>query len=144
MIRYGASAQEMQPIPERQIFTLRLKLLIIMTKASLKGNPLGHYRRKAITNTAQFIFSEARNQASQLQAAANDDMHPTELQNKKIDADHLFLQQTQLLAVMANAWACGKAPGRFRKRAMVKTIDLICDHLSKNRAAADTLILKVA
>lgn len=144
MIRYGASAQEMQPIPAREIFTLRLKLLIIMTKASLKGNPLGSYRRKAIINTAQFVFSEARTQASQLEAGANSDEQPSELQIKKIDADHLFLQQTQLLAVMANAWACGKAPGRFRKRAMVKNIDLICGHLSRHRAAADTLILKVA
>lgn len=115
-----------------------------MTKASLKGNPLGRYRRNAIINTAQFIFSEARTQASHLKSAGSEDKHPPELQNKKIDADHFFLQQTQLLAVMANAWACGKAPGRYRKRAMVKTIDFICSHLSRKRAAADTLILKVA
>ena len=144
MIRYGASAQKMKPIPARDIFTLRLKLLIIMIKASLKGNPLGTYRRQAIINTAQFVFSEARAQASQLEATANGDTPSEALQDKRVDADHFFLQETQLLAVMARAWASGKAPGRYRKRAMVKNIDQICAYLSKRQTSAETIILKVA
>lgn len=115
-----------------------------MAKASLKGNPLGDYRKKAITQTARFVFSAARCRAKQLQKAAiRESLHP-KLRNWKMDADHFFLMHIQLLAVMANAWAKGKASGRYRKQAIIKNVDYICAHLSRRQNSADTVILKVA
>lgn len=144
MIRYGASAQEMQPIPTRELFILHLKLLIIMTKACMKGNPLGAYRKRAIAQTARSVFSKSRAQANRLKNATTCKTPSRESRNQKIYADLLFLQQTQLLAVMAHALANGKANGRLRKRAMVENINLICGHLSRCQTPADTIILKVA
>ena len=144
MIRYGARAQDMRPMPSSDLFILRLKLLIIMAKAYLKGNPLGNFRKKAIIETANFVFYEALFQANQLQPADHIAKPTATAQSYSKNNDHLFLQRVQLLSVMANAFAKGKSQGNYRKQAMAENIDLICDHLSENVSLVDAKFLKVA
>lgn len=144
MIRFGARAQDMRPMPSSDLFILRLKLLIIMAKAYLKGNPLGNYRKKAIIETANFVFYEALFQTSRLQPPDRMSKPKMTAQSHSKDIDHLFLQRVQLLSVMANAFAKGKSQGNYRKQAMAENIDLICDHLSENVSLVDAKFLKVA
>ena len=125
MIRYGAQAQDMRTIQESDIFKLRLRLLIIMTKAYLKGNPLGDFRKDAIIDTAHFIFYEALFQSSQLQNTNIKGATQSTTQSCQRSPDHIFLQRVQLLAVMATAIAKGSDGGNYRKRAMADNIDLI-------------------
>jgi hypothetical protein len=123
---------------------LHLKLLIIMTKAYLKSNPLGAFRKKAIIRTARLVFSEARSQANALQSTANVKAPTSQRPNRPVHPDHIFLQRAQMLAVMANAFANGKSIGQHRKRAMSENIDQICGHLSMGPTLFAANILKVA
>ena len=144
MIRYGALAQSMQPIPAREVFMQHIKLLIIMTKAYLKGNPLGDFRKAAIVRTARFIFSQARAQSDDLATASGKTASSADDRSTQLLADHIFLQRTQMLAVMANAFANGNVSGRHRKLAMVENIQRITDHLSRPSLLTDTKTQKVA
>ena len=144
MIRFGAQAKAMRPMPTSELFILRLKLLIIMTKAYLKGNPLGEFRKKAIVEAANYIFYEALFQAEQLKKPGSEAKALSAAQSCLKNPDHLFLQRVQLLAVMANALTKGKADGNFRKHAMANNIDLICEHLSEKVSLVDAKFLKVA
>lgn len=144
MIRYGAVTRRMKPMPAQEIFRLHVNLLIIMTKAYLKGNPLGDFRKKAIIQSARYVFSEARTQSKQLMMENNAAQTGTKSLTRRIQEDQIFFQRIQLLAVGANAFAKGKAQGRHRKQAMADSIEWIRDHLAKQKSLADTLILKVA
>jgi hypothetical protein len=144
MIRYGAQAIAMRPMPANEIFILRLKLLIIMTKAYLKGNPLGEFRKKAIIETANEIFYETLLQTEQLKSSGHEAEAQSASQSRPENPDHLFLQRVQLLAVMANAFSKGKADGNFRKRAMADNVDFICEHLSEKVSLVDAKFLEVA
>jgi hypothetical protein len=144
MIRYGAQAKAMRPMGTNELFILRLKLLIIMTKAFLKGNPLGEFRKKAIIETANYLFYEALFQAEQLKKSGPDAKMQSTPQSRSKNPDHLFLQRIQLLAVMANAFTKDKANGNFRKQAMANNVDLICEHLSEKVSLVDAKFLKVA
>jgi hypothetical protein len=144
MIRYGAQAKAMRPLQKNELFILRLKLLIIMTKAYLKGNPLGEFRKKAIVETANYLFYEALFQAEQLKKSDPEAKKQPTSQSRSKNPDHLFLQRIQLLAVMANAFSKDKAGGNFRKQAMADNVDLICEHLSEKVSLVDAKFLKVA
>jgi len=52
MIKLGADSVEMREMSNDDIFSSRLKLLIIMIKAYLKDCPLGNYRKQAIIENA--------------------------------------------------------------------------------------------
>jgi hypothetical protein len=146
MIRYGAQAEAIRPMPASEIFILRLKLLIIMTKAYLKGNPLGEFRKKAIGETANEVFYETLLQAEHLKQPdleANTQAAPASQSGIDWD-DHLFLQRVQLLAVMANAFSKDKVDGNFRKRAMADNVDFICEHFSERISLRDAKFLEVA
>lgn len=144
MIRCGAQAKAMRPMPASELFILRLKLLIIMTKAYLKGNPLGQFRKKAIVETANYIFYEALFRAEQLKKSDPEAKMQSAFQSCLKNPEYLFLQRVQLLAVMANSFAKDKADGNFRKQAMADNIDLICEHLSEKVSLEDAKFLKVA
>jgi hypothetical protein len=144
MIRYGAQAKAMRPMQSSQHFILRLELLIIMTKAYLKGNPLGEFRKKAIAETANYLFYEALFQAERLKKPDHNAKTQSASQGRSKNPGHLFLQRVQLLAVMANAFSKDKADGSFRKQAMAQNVDLICEHLSEKVSLVDPKFLKVA
>jgi hypothetical protein len=144
MIRYGAQAEAMRPMSTSELFILRLKLLLIMTKAYLKGNPLGEFRKKAIVETANYIFYEALFQTEQRKKSGPGAKTQSASQGHSKNPGHLFLQRVQLIAVMANAFSKDKAEGNFRKRAMADNVNLICGHLSEKISLVDANFLKVA
>jgi hypothetical protein len=59
MIRFGPAAREMKSMSDEDIFSSRLKLLIVMTKAYLKDCPIGEYRKQAIQENARFVFYQS-------------------------------------------------------------------------------------
>jgi len=144
MIRYGAVAQKMRPMGHNDVLISRLKLLIIMAKATLKGYPTGDYRKVAIVENARFVFHEAfsRSTANPSSAPTASSPQPTTIDMKHLD--HLFLQRAQLLAVMMNAFSQGKSQGRFRRKAMNENIDQICKYLSDRFQLGNIQFLKVA
>ena len=144
MIRYGALAQNMRTMDKDDIFISRLVLLIIMVKAYLKGFPLGDFRKSAIKKNARLIFFETLSRSAQYLPQSSLASSPDDTADENPLSDQLFLQRVQLLAVMANAFAHGKAKGNFRKRAMSENITQISEYLSDRIQPADAQFLKVA
>ena len=144
MTRFGAVEQEMRPMMTDDLLVSRLQLLIIMAKAYLKGYPLGHFRQKAISRNARFVFYEAviRTKGGRPRPLQNKPSRKTNRPQKQMD--HLFLQRAQLLAVMLNAFVEGKSGGSFRTRAMSENVDHICEYLSDRLQLGDAQFLKVA
>lgn len=141
MIRYGSVAKKMRPMGRNDVLISRLKLLVIMAKAALKGYPVGDYRKAAIVENARFVFYET------LGRIENSPSSAPLAQTSSIDHNqlaHLFLQRAQLLAVMMNVFSRGKFKGRFRRKAMAENIEQICKYLSDHFRLGNIQFLKVA
>ena len=133
----------MRPMEVDDVFLSRLKLLIVMSKAYLKGYPLGDFRKSAVIDNAQNIFYNAMYRTAETGATS------AELTSRTADLannlqDQIFLQRAQLLAVMIKSFAEERSTGDFRKKAMADNINHICDYLSENLHVADVQFLKVA
>ena len=146
MLRVGPSSGEIRNMSGEDIFSSRLKLLIIMAKAYLTGCPIGKYRKQAIIENSRCVFYHSlqlvnkmasfKDQDLKVQAgiAFTDDMHE----------EHIFYQRTQLLAVMAKALAEGRLKGYFREKALKENLNRICEALTFNFNVKDVKFLKVA
>ncbi len=138
MIRYGTAAKAMRPMTSDDLLIPRLKLLLIMAKAYLKGYPLGDFRKSAITRNARDLFYDALLRAGSATGPPAGENRAMPLHQR------LFLQRIQLLTVMLNAFVTGKARGNFRKKAMARNIDGLCDYLADRFQIGDAKFLKVA
>jgi hypothetical protein len=141
MIRYGTVAQKMRPMSQNDLLISRLKLLIIMAKATLRGYPMGDFRKDAIVQNARLVFYET------LRRSTTEPSVVAPSSKSSIDVnhlDHLFLQRAQFLAVMMNAFSQGKSQGRFRQKAMAENIEEICKYLSDHFHLGNIQFLKVA
>ena len=126
------------------ILISRLSLLIIMAKAYLKSYPMGEFRKNAVTENARFVFNEALIRTHSNKTPSLIKTQPQSPQRDIKLKDHLFLQRTQLLAVMVNSFAEKKSKGNFRKKAMANNIDQLCEYLADGFQLGATKILKVA
>jgi hypothetical protein len=142
MIRYGTVAQKMRPMSQNDLLISRLKLLIIMAKAILKGYPMGDFRRDAIVQNARLVFYETLGRSTTEPSVAAPSPQTTAIDVNHLD--HLFLQRAQLLAVMMNAFSQEKCEGRFRQKAMAENIEQICKYLSDHFHLGNIQFLKVA
>lgn len=144
MIRYGAAAQKMRPMTSDDHLISRLKLLIIMAKARLKGYPMGDFRRSAIVENARFVFYAALARARATGAASSAPSASKTSVLERHHPEHLLLQRVQLLAVMMGAFAQGRSRGRFRKKAMAENIEQISYYLADGFQLSSVQFLKVA
>jgi len=146
MIRFGPAAREMKNMSNEDIFSSRLKLLIIMSKAYLKDYPTGKYRKQAIIENARFVFYHSLKLSSDIATVKNDDSRtpPGTASSGDMQGEYIFYQRTQLLAVMAEALAEGRLKGQFRKKALQDNLDKICETLIFNFHIKDVNFLKVA
>ena len=71
MIKLGPPLEEMRAMSIDDIFLSRLKLLIIMAKAYLKGYPIGKYRKSAIIENAHHVFYHSLQLISQINFSEN-------------------------------------------------------------------------
>ncbi len=142
MIRYGTAASAMRPMASDDVLISRLKLLLIMAKAYLKGYPLGDFRRIAITQNARHIFYQALNRNGSGKTLPKVNTTPSR-QTMKL-RDHLFLLRAQLLAVMLNAFVAGKAKGNYRQKALADNIHHLGEYLADRFQISDAKFLKVA
>ncbi len=140
MLRLGSSHAHTREMDLDDIFIARLKLLIVMGRAFLKGFPLGEHRRQAMLENARHIESESID----LGGLITDPPHlspaaPT----GAMDFDHVFFQRAKLLAVMIKAVSKGFPMGEHRKNALQENLDIICQTLTFN-SPTEIEFLKVA
>ncbi len=144
MIRYGAVANKMRSMNSDELLISRLKLLLIMAKAKIKGYPMGNQRKAAIIENARIVFNETLSRSTTFLSSPSSESNHREFSEGVTQPDYLFLQRTQLLAVMMSAFASGKSQGRFRKKAMAVNVDHICTYLSDRFQTGIVKFLKVA
>ena len=146
MIKLGPASVEMRAMSEDDIFSSRLKLLIIMAKAYLRDCPLGNYRKKAIIENANHVFYHSLHLVSESSIVKDNGFDPqADIVSKgKTSEEHLFHQRVQLLAVMAKALAEERLRGHFRKKALTDNLNKICENLIFKFQFRDVNFLKVA
>jgi hypothetical protein len=131
---------------KHDIFLSRLKLLIIMSKAYLKGNPLGKYRKQAIAENANYVFYHSLLLVSEYAALK---CHGSNAQTDTVSElettqENLFHQRVQLLSVMAKALIRDCPMDSFRKKTLSDNLNKICETLIFNFKISDMNFLKVA
>lgn len=146
MIRGGPGAEKMREMSENDIFSSRLKLLIIMAKSYLKGYPVGKFRKQSIIENSRYVFykslqlvsetvfSEDRNSKPPIGIDSNKDIHEV----------YIFHQRVQLLAVMAKAFAEDRLRGPLKEKDFQDNLNRICETLIFNFNIKDVKFLKVA
>jgi hypothetical protein len=146
MIKFGPVSLEMRAMSEDDVFSSRLKLLIIMAKAYLKDCPLGNYRKKAIIENANHVFYHSLHLVSESSVLKDNGFEPpADIDSRgKTPEEHLFHQRVQLLAVMAKALAEDRLRGHFRKKALTGNLNKICETLIFKFQIRDVNFLKVA
>ena len=146
MIKLGPVSVEMRAMSEDDIFSSRLKLLIIMAKAYLTDCPLGNYRKKAIIENANHVFYHSLHLVSKSSILKDNgfDSQADIVSKDKTSEEHLFHQRVQLLAVMAKALAEERLRGHFRKKALTDNLNKICETLIFKFQIRDVNFLKVA
>lgn len=146
MIKMGPASVGMRAMSANDIFSSRLKLLIIMAKAYLSEWPLGTYRKKAVIENANHVFYHSLHLVSESSTLKDNVFEPQpEIGSpKKTSEEHLFHQRVQLLAVMAKALAEDRLRGHFRKKALIDNLNKICETLIFKFQIRDVNFLKVA
>jgi hypothetical protein len=146
MIKFGPVSLEMRAMSEDDVFSSRLKLLIIMAKAYLRDCPLGNYRKKAIIENANHVFYHSLHLVSESSVLKDNGFEPPAdiVSRGKTSEEHLFHQRVQLLAVMAKALAEDRLRGHFRKKALTDNLNKICETLIFKFQIRDVNFLKVA
>jgi len=146
MLRLGPSSGEIRNMSGEDIFSSRLKLLIIMTKAYLTGWPIGKYRKQAIIENSRCVFYHSLLLANKIASFKDQDLKVQDgfTFSDDIKQEHIFYQRTQLLAVMAKALAEGRLKGYFRENALKENLNRICEALIFNFNVKDVKFLKVA
>jgi hypothetical protein len=146
MIKLGQPPEEMRTISIADIFLSRLKLIIIMAKAYLKGYPIGRYRKSAIIENAHHVFYQSPQLITQINFSENFEPESQSTTTSEIDIEEKskFHQRVQLLAVMVKAAAENRLTENFRKKALQENIDEICDTLIFTFHIKEFEFLKVA
>ncbi|MDY0132819.1 MAG: hypothetical protein RBR53_09125 [Desulforegulaceae bacterium] len=124
-----------------EFFIERVKLLIVMSKAFIKGYPLDGYRKEAVLNNAEQVFFETADWGGQYLNVREKDLYI-----KGLKPDNYFYQRVKLLALMAKSFAEGNPTGYFRVKAAEDTIEEIEKALKLNQDEdlLDCLSFKVA
>ena len=146
MMKLEPTAGEMRAMSIDDIFLSRLKLLIIMAKAYLKGYPIGKYRKSAIIENAHHVFYHSLQLISQINFSENYESESQSTTTSEIDIqeDRKFHQRVQLFAVMVKAFAENRMAENFEKKALQENIERICDTLIFTFHLKDFEFLKVA
>lgn len=139
MLRLGPARSDTREMDLDDIFTARLKLLIVMARAYLEGSPLGKQRSRAMLENARHVESESIDLGG-LPAGFADRYAGT----TPMGLDHVFYQRVKLLSVMVKAIAKGFPMGEHRRTALQENLDMICDALVFDGKPEPLTMAKVA
>jgi hypothetical protein len=142
----GPLSGDIRNMSDEDIFSSRLKLLIIMAKAYLTGCPIGKYRKQAIIENSRYVFYHSLQLVNKIASLKDQDLNVQAGLSFSDDKheEYIFYQRTRLLAVMANALAEGRLRGYYREKALKENLNKICEALFFNFNIKNVKFLKVA
>ena len=139
MDRFRSSRLSGNNMSDDDIFVARLQLLIIMSKAFLKGFTIGEYQKKAIVENAQALFY------CSLFMDHKEDKPEADLSkkdNREIQEGSLFHNKIRLLSVAAMAFAEGRLLGEHKKKELRENIDYISKKITFENQINNIKLLK--
>jgi hypothetical protein len=139
MLRLGSEPDGMREMELDDIFISRLQLLVIMSKAYLGNCPLGRNRVKSILENARFVKTDAIGLSEDLEWFGKD-----EGSSNGLNFDRIFYQRVKLLAVMAEAFAKGRDLEPYKREALIKNLNSVCDVITFNQQISQMQFLNVA
>lgn len=139
MLRLGSEPDRMREMELDDIFISRVQLLIIMSKAYLGDYPLGKNRVKSILENVEYVKTDAVGLAEDLEWFGKE-----EGSGGGLNFDRIFYQRVKLLAVMAEAFAKGHTLESYKREALEKNLNSICDVITFNQKISQMQFLKVA
>jgi hypothetical protein len=121
------------------IFVARLQLLIIMSKAFLKGFTIGEYQKKAIIENAQALFycslfMDHKENKPKADLSKRD--------NREIQNGSLFHNKIRLLSIAAMTFAEGRLLGEHKKKELRENIDYISKKITFENQIDNITLLK--
>jgi hypothetical protein len=146
MLKMGPSSGEMRNMSDEDIFSSRLKLLIIMAKAYLTGCPIGKYRKQAIIENSRYVFYHSLQLVNKTAHIKEKDLSAQSsiAFTEDLQKEHILYQRIRLLSVMTKALAEGRLKGYFREKALKENLNEICEAFIFNINVKDFKFLKVA
>ncbi|MFZ5570565.1 MAG: hypothetical protein ACOZF0_09180 [Thermodesulfobacteriota bacterium] len=126
------------------IFIAKLQLLIIMSKAFMKGFPLGKFRREAILKNSEDVFYASLQMEGKALTEKTQGSKAKPDTDGGMDRSHLFLQRVQLLCAMTRAIAEDRLEGEYKVKALEENLEHLCKAITFNGQDSDIQFLKVA
>ena len=139
MIRLGSNPPDMHEMFINDIFLVRLKLLIIMTKAYLHDYPLGRYRCNAITSNAQIMKDEAVDLGNLDEPGASHFTTETISVSEKN-----FYESVKTLSETALEFASGSEIGMSKREKLNLVLKALCENIPFDGGLKNRAFLKVA
>ena len=139
MFALGAKIRQMGAMDIDHIFLARLRLLIIMLKAYLKGYPIGQCRLEGIMRNARIVGDEAVYLWGLSKMAFGD------ISAKDIfDMDPEFYEHIKMLTLLTEKIESDKEPDRLMAETVNTHLDYLSRSLSSDRNLSEMQFLKVA
>jgi hypothetical protein len=114
----------MRTIRAYDIFFSRLKLLVVMAGAYLKGQDCRMWRLRSMRRNTKYMSLFMRNWNDHLTNFISDSES-----RHQIQLDHIFYQRVKLLSIMIKSFAEGNPMGLHRKLALKNNVDYLNDIL---------------
>lgn len=130
MLRLGADLFHMRNVRAHDILLSRLKLLVIMASAYLKGHDCRLWRLRSMRRNTGYLSIFLRDWNDYLANFTIDG--PSQ---HRIQLDHIFYQRVKLLCIMLVSFAEGNPMGVHRKLALKNNVDYLNDILSRMKCS---------
>ena len=136
MITLGAQTENAGKMEQKQLTTMRLQLLLVMTLAYLDGCPIGIYRKKAVINNLERLKKDLDVFGIKIGLGLSF--------NNDSNEEDIFLQRLHLLFMMCKAFSEDLPIGHYRKEAIKSNVYKIAEQLGYSIALEPAMYLKAA
>lgn len=138
-LKFGEDRTGMREMRTEDVLMSRLRLLIVMCAAYLKGYPAEDHRKEAIRTNANNVAKGYADLNVSLAGVQGD-----EVSKGGMDFEYVFRQRVRLLALMAKGFVEGNPIGQFREKALVENIDFISKAIDFDGKIINMDFLKLA
>jgi len=144
MIALGAETERMGTMDIDLIFLSRLRLLIIMLKAYIKGYPIGRYRLEGMKHNALIVGDEAVYLWGLAETATGDATSDQPFGDNTFGMDREVFEHIKMLTLSIEKIKPDKKPDKRMISSTAFHLDYLNRRLSPDRNLSEMQFLKVA
>jgi len=144
MIALGAETEKMGTMDIDLLFLSRLRLLIIMLKAYLKGYPIGRYRLEGMKHNALIVGDEAVYFWGLAETSSADATIDQPFNDNTFGMDREVYEHIKMLTLLIEKIKLDKKPDKRMVSSAAFHLDYLNRRLSPDRNLSEMQFLKVA